>query len=72
MTVEMIGLTVCLWIVLCTDDARVKVPSFEKVTFFLQYEILVVNLTANDVTGVHTAPSTFLHSQLKFFDYFCV
>ena len=23
----------------CTDDARVKVPSFQKVTFFLQYEI---------------------------------
>ena len=22
-----------------TDDARVKVPSFQKVTFFLQYEI---------------------------------
>ena len=24
----------------CTDDARVKVPLFQKVTFFLQYEIL--------------------------------
>ena len=23
----------------CTDDARVKVPSIQKVTFFLQYEI---------------------------------
>ena len=23
-----------------TDDARVKVPSFQKVTFFLQYEII--------------------------------
>ena len=23
----------------CTDDASVKVPSFQKVTFFLQYEI---------------------------------
>ena len=23
----------------CTDDAIVKVPSFQKVTFFLQYEI---------------------------------
>ena len=23
----------------CTDDAGVKVPSFQKVTFFLQYEI---------------------------------
>ena len=23
----------------CTDHARVKVPSFQKVTFFLQYEI---------------------------------
>ena len=22
----------------CTDDARVKVPSFKKVTFLLQYE----------------------------------
>ena len=24
----------------CTDDARVKVPSFQKVTFLLQYEII--------------------------------
>ena len=23
----------------CTDDARVKVPTFQKVTFFLQYEM---------------------------------
>ena len=23
----------------CTDDARVKLPSFQKVTFLLQYEI---------------------------------
>ena len=23
----------------CTADARVKVPSFQKVTFFLQYEM---------------------------------
>ena len=23
----------------CTDDAKVKAPSFQKVTFFLQYEI---------------------------------
>ena len=38
---------------------------------------LVVNLTAlsrdaaDDVTLVHTASSTFLHSQLKLFDYLC-
>ena len=25
----------------CTDDARVKVSSFQKVTFFLQYEIIL-------------------------------
>ena len=38
----------------------------------------VVNLialshnAADDVTCIHTSSSTFLHSQLKFFDDFCV
>ena len=54
------------------------VYAFEKLLAGFNWYESVVNLTtlsrdaADDVTLVHTASSTFLRSQLKLFDYFCV